>query len=346
MKCRAKHEYGLHKGSFPISRKRTPTVRVSARDGSGYTPGVRPRLPARVGQPSNEVEVLHHWRTIQVRCQRTTGPGRERWCQPVSRLCRCSRTRMSAHSAPTTPETGRRSKSGGRGRSPDLSGSTRSCGWWEPRMPWDGKPTDLPTLRQAPGVAPGSIYVAEDVEGEPRSWLPKLGQRVVLQTPHGESLELIARTTVQPRGNVEGGYLNEADSEKLGDRTQPTLRCYSGRDPLKQDLFGGWVVLLLPTVLRWPPRWWAASPSGTARHSRPPPRSPAKPRHGSPGRPNRPTDWTRLHLVAPCRQPRDVRRLRPRSPASPALLPNDPGGKTRLRARSSPAPSASSRQAP
>ncbi|MCX4625468.1 hypothetical protein [Streptomyces sp. NBC_01443] len=91
--------------------------------------------------------------------------------------------------------------------------------------------------------------MAKHVEGEPTSWLPKSGQRVVLQTQHGESLELIARTTVQPPVNVEGAYLNEADWKKLSDRTQPTLRYYSGRDPLHKIFSVAGLILLLPTVL-------------------------------------------------------------------------------------------------
>lgn len=116
-------------------------------------------------------------------------------------------------------------------------------------MPWDGKPTDLPGLHQAPGVAPGSIYVAKGVEGEPQPWLPEAGQRVVLQTQHGASLELIAQSAVQPRVGAEGTYLNKADWERLSDRTQPTLRRYRRRDPLRKIFSVDGLILLLPTVL-------------------------------------------------------------------------------------------------
>lgn len=116
-------------------------------------------------------------------------------------------------------------------------------------MPWDGKPTtDLPTLRQA-GVAPGSIYVVRNIAGQPQAWLPEAEQRVVLQTPNGESLELITRTTIQTIVEVEGTYLNEVDLGRLSDPAQPTLRCYSWRDPLRKIFSVAGLVLLLPTVL-------------------------------------------------------------------------------------------------
>ena len=110
-------------------------------------------------------------------------------------------------------------------------------------------PGDLPDLHAtASGLTRGSVFAALMQNG---NWMALLevGQKTVLETPQGQSLELVTKATIGVPVTASGTYLHPDDFGQLGEREKPTLRLYRLSDSLRKIGTGTGFVLLLAAVL-------------------------------------------------------------------------------------------------
>jgi hypothetical protein len=108
----------------------------------------------------------------------------------------------------------------------------------------------VPDLYEITGIAAGNVYIAKP-SADPEVFNSDLrgGQKVVLRTQQGETLELTTRCEIGGEPSAKGTYLNAVDLATFNDVANPQMRLYTGWDTFAKVRSAVGVALLLPAVL-------------------------------------------------------------------------------------------------
>jgi len=109
---------------------------------------------------------------------------------------------------------------------------------------------DVPALHSIAGIAAGNVYIAKP-GADPKVFNSDLrgGQKVVLETQDGETLELTTRDKIRIKPSAKGTYLNAVDLATFNNVANPQMRLYTGWDTFAKVRSSVGVALLLPAVL-------------------------------------------------------------------------------------------------